>query len=85
MTQDEIKALLFELIGEIAPETDPSSLSDDEDMRSALDLNSMDFNNIIIAIHERTGRNIPEADYNKLFTLKGAIAYLAAPPAEIKS
>ena len=54
-------------------------------MRSALDLNSMDFNNLIIAIHERTGRNIPEADYNKLFTLKGAIAYLAAPPAEIKS
>ncbi len=84
MTQDEIKALLFELIGEIAPETDPSSLSDNEDMRSTLDLDSMDFNNLIIAIHERTGRNIPEADYNKLFTLKGAIAYLATPSAEIK-
>jgi acyl carrier protein len=53
-------------------------------MRTALDLDSMDFNNLIIAIHERTGRNIPEADYNKLFTLKGAIAYLAAPSAEIK-
>ncbi len=79
MTQDEIKALLFELIGEIAPETDPSSLADDEDMRAALDLDSMDFNNLIIAIHERTGRNIPEADYNKLFTLKGAVAYLTAP------
>ena len=38
MTHDEIKALLFELIGEIAPEADFSSLSDDEDMRSALDL-----------------------------------------------
>ena len=55
MTQDEIKALLFELIGEIAPETDPSSLSDDEDMRSALDLDSMDFNNLIIAIYEIYG------------------------------
>jgi acyl carrier protein len=77
MTQDEIKALLFELIGDIAPEADPSSLSEEEDMRTALDLDSMDFNNLIIAIHERTGRNIPEADYNKLFTLKGAVAYLA--------
>ncbi len=38
MTEDEIKALLFELIGEIAPETDPSSLAGDEDMRAALDL-----------------------------------------------
>ena len=38
MTQDEIKALLFELIGEIAPEADLSSLSDNEDMRSALNL-----------------------------------------------
>ena len=84
MTQNEIKALLFELIGEIAPEADPSSLSDNEDMRSALDRDSMDFNNLIIAIHERTGRNIPEADSNKLFTLKGAIAYLAAPSGEIK-
>jgi len=84
MTHDEIKALLFELIGEIAPEADFSSLSDDEDMRTALDLDSMDFNNLIITIHERTGRNIPEADYNKLFTLKGAIAYLAAPSAEVK-
>jgi acyl carrier protein len=84
MTQDEIKALLFELIGEIAPEADPTGLSENEHMRSALDLDSMDFNNLIIAIHERKGRNIREADYNKLFTLKGAIVYLAAPSGEIK-
>ncbi len=83
-TPDEINALLFELIGEIAPEADLSSLSENEDMRSALDLDSMDFNNLIIAIYERMGRNIPEADYNKLFTLKGAIAYLTAPSGEIK-
>jgi len=85
MNQDEIKALLFELIGDIAPEADPSSLSQEEDMRTALDLDSMDFNNLIIAIHERTGRNIPEADYNKLFTLKGALAYLSTASGEIKS
>lgn len=85
MTQDEIKALLFELIGNIAPEADPSSLSEEEDVRAALDLDSMDFNNLIIAIHERTGRNIPEAEYNKLFTLKGAITYLLDTPASKKT
>lgn len=85
MTQDQIKALLFELIGDIAPEADPSSLSDEEDIRAALDLDSMDFNNLIIAIHQRTGRDIPEADYNKLFTLNGALAYLSTPSDKIKS
>ena len=64
MTQDEIKALLFELIGEIAPETDPSSLSDNEDMRSTLDLDSMDFNNLIIAIYE----SVRDAIYPKPIT-----------------
>jgi len=77
MTHDEIKALLFELIGEIAPEADFSSLSDDEDMRTALDLDSMDFNNLIIALHKRTGIDVPESDYSKLFTLGGAVGYLA--------
>ena len=37
---------------------------------------SMDFANLVIAIHERTKINIPETDYNKLFTLENAVAYL---------
>ena len=77
MTEKEIKALFAELIGEIAPEADLSTLGDDEDMREALDLDSMDFNNLIIALHKRTGIDVPESDYNKLFTMRGAVAYLA--------
>ncbi|MGD0639329.1 MAG: acyl carrier protein [Roseiarcus sp.] len=76
MTEKEIKALFAELIGAIAPEADLSTLGDDEDMREALDLDSMDFNNLIIALHKRTGIDVPESDYNKLFTLRGAVAYL---------
>jgi acyl carrier protein len=76
MTEKEIRALIAELIGEIAPEADLSALGDDEDMREALDLDSMDFNNLIIALHKRTGINVPEADYNKLFTMRGAVGYL---------
>ena len=77
MTEKEIKALFAELIGGIAPEADLSTLGDDEDMREALDLDSMDFNNLIIALHKRTGIDVPESDYNKLFTMRGAVAYLA--------
>ncbi len=36
----------------------------------------MDFANLVVAIHKRTGINIPELDYRKLFTLGGAIAYI---------
>ena len=75
--EKEIRALFAELIGEIAPEADMSSLADDEDMREALDLDSMDFNNLIIALHKRTGIDVPKADYSKLFTMRGAVAYLA--------
>ncbi len=78
MTEVEIRSLIAELIGEIAPEAEMTTLSDDQDMRDALDLDSMDFNNLIIAIHKRTGIDVPESDYRKLFTMRGAIAYLTA-------
>ena len=50
---------------------DPSA-----DLREALDINSMDFLNFVIAIHHRLGVDIPEIDYPKLMTLDGAVSYL---------
>jgi acyl carrier protein len=76
MTEAEIRALILELICDIAPEVDPASARDQDDMRDAFDLDSMDFANLVVAIHDRTKVAIPEADYNKLFTLGGATAYL---------
>lgn len=46
------------------------------DLREALDIDSMDFLNFIIAVHRRLGVEIPELDYPKLRTLDGAIGYL---------
>jgi acyl carrier protein len=76
MTDAEIRALILELICEIAPEADPAAVRNQDDIRDVFDLDSMDFTNLIVAIHERVKVNIPEADYNKLFTLEKAIAYL---------
>ena len=76
MTDAEIRALMLELICEIAPEADPEAARDQDDIREVFDLDSMDFANLVIAIHERTKINIPETDYNKLFTLENAVAYL---------
>lgn len=76
MTEAEIRALILELIGEIAPEADLASARDEDDVREVFDLDSMDFANLIVAIHDRTKIAIPETDYNKLFVLGGATAYL---------
>ena len=76
MTETEAKSLIEDIIGGIAPEADFATLAGDEDLREALDLNSMDFMNFVVALHERTGIDIPEADYPQLRTLDGAVAYL---------
>jgi acyl carrier protein len=76
MTESEIRALAADVLAGIAPEAELASVGDDEDLREALDLDSMDFMNFVIALAQRTGRKIPEADTSKLFTLRGLVGYL---------
>jgi acyl carrier protein len=79
MTPEHARDLVFEVLGGIAPEADPGTLRGDEDLRAALDLDSMDFLTFVVALHDRTGLGIPEADYPKLQTLDGCVAYLSGP------
>jgi acyl carrier protein len=76
MTESEIRALAADVLAGIAPEAELAGVGDDEDLREALDLDSMDFMNFVIALAQRTGRKIPEADTSKLFTLRGLVGYL---------
>lgn len=78
MTRDETMALVTDILAGIAPEADPLSVPGDADLREALDLDSMDILNFVAALHERTGRPIPEADTPKLLTLDGVVAYFQA-------
>ena len=78
MTDDEIRAAVLESLSRVAPEADPSTIVPDEPLRDQLDIDSMDFLNFAIALHERFGVEIPEADYPKLATLDGCVAYVAA-------
>jgi acyl carrier protein len=76
MTDPEIRALVLQLISDIAPEADIASANDKDDLREAFDLDSMDFLNLVTAIHDKTKVNIPESDYNKIFVLGDAVSYL---------
>jgi acyl carrier protein len=74
----DIRAVVQEELGNIAPEMDVGAIDASADLREALDIDSMDFLNFITAMHRRLGVNVPEVDYPKLTTLNGAVAYLAA-------
>ena len=76
MTEAEVRRLAAEVLADIAPEADLEALNDDEDMREALDLDSMDFLNFVIGLNKKSGVSIPESDYPNLFTMKGIIDYL---------
>ncbi|MGE0824845.1 MAG: acyl carrier protein [Candidatus Binatia bacterium] len=77
MSNDELKAVVLQAIGEIAPEADLDQLDPNVDVREQLDIDSMDSLNIMIAIHEATGVEIPEADYPLMNTVNASVAYLA--------
>ena len=76
MDSRELKELILEELSNIAPEIEADEVPDDEDMREALELDSMDFLNLIIAVSKRTQVAIPEADYAKVLTLNSMIAYV---------
>jgi acyl carrier protein len=76
MNDTDLKQIVMEAILEIAPEADFETLDPNDGLREQLDLDSMDFLNVVIGLHEALGVDIPEADYPKLFTLTSAINYL---------
>jgi acyl carrier protein len=78
MTEDELRKAVLDTLGDIAPEADLGALPPDKDLREELDIDSMDFLNFVIALHEKLGVDIPEADYPKLVTVDGAVGYLMA-------
>ncbi len=71
--EEQIRATIFEILSVIAPEIDSTSIKPDKPLREQVDLDSFDFLNVIIALHERLALDIPESDYQKLVTLNGMI------------
>ena len=59
-----------------APEAELDQVGTDETLQEALDLDSMDFLNFVVGLHEQTGIEIPESDYPLLSTLEGCLGYL---------
>ena len=77
MTDDELKKIVLTALASVAPELDEAVLAPDKSFRDQLDIDSMDFLNYVIALHEALKVDIPESDQPHLTTVDGAVAYLA--------
>lgn len=83
-TADQIRDTILRALGKIAPEADTATLDPTVAFRDQLDLDSVDFLNFVIGVHEELGVDIPEADYPRLSSLDRAVAYImAAIPASV--
>ena len=78
MTPDALKSAFAEELLNIAPDANLDGVAEDADLRDALDLDSMDIMNLVIALHDRLGIDIPDKDAAQLVTIRGAIDYLSS-------
>jgi len=74
----ELRQQILESIASVAPEAELDALDDAADLRDELDLDSMDFLNVLIAIKAATGVEVPERDYPQVRTLAGLLDYVRA-------
>lgn len=77
-THETAYSILTAAISRVAPEVELDDVDRDADLREETDIDSMDFLNVVTAVHEATGLEIPERDYPSLATVNGFVDYLAS-------
>jgi acyl carrier protein len=76
MTDAEIRNAFLEELTQVAPDIDPGDVGENDHLQDDLELDSMDFLNLVTALHQRIGVDIPEIDYPRIATLALAVSYL---------
>ncbi|MEE9165246.1 MAG: acyl carrier protein [Nitrospinota bacterium] len=76
MSKEEIREIIYNIIKEIAPDENLSNLDDTRAIRDQIELDSMDFLDIVLELRKRYKVDVPEEDYPKLATIDGCVEYL---------
>lgn len=76
MTKDECKQVVLDIIADIAPDENLEGLKAELPLRDQLDLDSMDFLDIVMELRKQHGIEVPEADYPQLASLGSCAEYL---------
>jgi acyl carrier protein len=78
MRQTDVRAAVAQALQKVAPEADIGAIGLNEDLRETLDIDSFDFLNVLVGLHERLGIEIPETDYAQIRTLGGLLEYVGS-------
>ena len=76
MTPPEIRQVIIDILERIAPDEDLSDLDDSVPFREQMELDSMDFLDIVMELRKLYRVQIPEADYEHLATMNSTVTYL---------
>jgi len=76
MTRDEVVIAIKDIIATISPDEDITNLDDEERLRDQIDLDSMDFLDIVMELRKLYGIRIPEDDYKELASIASCVRYL---------
>lgn len=76
MDVQQIRDGVIAAIREVAPEVEAAQLQTARALRRQVDLDSMDWLNVIIGWSRRFGVDIPEADYDRLSSVDAVVDYL---------
>ena len=76
MTPAEIREEVLDILSDIAPDEDLSTLDDSVNFRQQMELDSMDFLDIVMELRKRYRVQIPEEDYGQLASMQSTVAYL---------
>lgn len=85
MDESQIRGAVLDTLESIAPELDVRTLKSDHPLRRQVDLDSMDWQNLVAGLQARLGIDVAASDYGSIATLDGLVArvaqLLAAPAA----
>ncbi|RME37787.1 MAG: acyl carrier protein [Planctomycetota bacterium] len=76
MGREQVERIILDIVATVAPDADLSNLKPDVRLRDQLDLDSMDFLDIVMELRKRYKVEVPKEDYPQLATLDGCVAYL---------
>lgn len=77
MIKEDISKAIIEIINDILPDGDCSDVDPDVKLRDQLDLDSMDFLDIVMELRKQYSVEVPEEEYPQLATLNSCVEYLA--------
>jgi acyl carrier protein len=76
MSDQQVRDIVLAIIAAVAPDADLSNVTGDVPLRDQLDLDSMDFLDIVMELRKRYRIQIPEEEYEQLGTMSSTVDYL---------